>query len=175
MCSEPQPEDHVHPIQQHPGRQGICGLPIPPRTSSNPSTSYKWIAVNPIPQNLLQRPQCDCQTLWDASPPTAQQNHTSLSDIRAKLWSFPHGRTKLNPNHYATMAGMISLSHVHINFFIPVKKQGKFWVFPDMISVMISAECILSQIPLILLKSWRELSQFLPVKALWQNMPTQML
>lgn len=32
------------------------------------------------------------------------------------------------------MVGIISLSHVHIHFFIPVKKQRNFRVFPDVIS-----------------------------------------
>lgn len=34
------------------------------------------------------------------------------------------------------VAGMVSLSHAHIPFFIPVKKQGKLWAFPDVVGVM---------------------------------------
>lgn len=103
-----------------------------PLRSSKPSTSYKWIAMNLSPQNLLQWPQCDCQTVWDASLPTAQQNHTSLSDRRTKLWSFSNRRTKQNSNHYETMVGMISLSHVHIHIlhFQKISQSGNpqwFW------------------------------------------------
>lgn len=32
------------------------------------------------------------------------------------------------------MVGMISLSYLHIHFFIPVKNQGNFWVFLDVIN-----------------------------------------
>lgn len=34
------------------------------------------------------------------------------------------------------MAEIVSLSHVLIHFFIPVKKEGKFWDFPDVVGGM---------------------------------------